>query len=270
MTTMTAPVSAPAPAVTGNGLTRALHDIATMTKREIVRTLRSVDGLITALVLPLFIMLVFVVIFGGALESEGPYIEYVVPGALILTAGFGSTATAITVAQDMTSGTIARFRTLPIFAPSVLIGHVTASVLRNLVASTLVVAVALGLGFRTDATFGGWLAAAGILVLAILAFTWVSVVAGLLLSVDAANAMTFVFLFLPYVSTGFVPVSTMPNWLQGFARHQPFSPIIETLRGFMTGTSVETSLWPALAWLVGILVVGYAAATVIHRQRSAR
>jgi len=257
------------PAAVGTALTRALADVGAMTRRELVRTVRSVDGLVTALVLPVFIMLVFVVIFGGALESGGSYVDYVVPGALILTAGFGSAATATSVASDMTSGTIARFRTLPIFAPSVLFGHVAASVVRNLVASALVVAVAFALGFRSDARPAEWLGAAAVVVLAVVAFTWLSVVAGLLLSVEASNAMMFPFLFLPYVSTGFVPVETMPEWLRGFAQHQPYSPIIETVRGLMTGTSVDTSLWPALAWLVGVLVVSYLAAIVIHRRRTA-
>jgi ABC-2 type transport system permease protein len=247
-------------------ITTALTDVFAMVDREFRRTVRSVDALVTALMIPVSILLVFVVVFGGAIQRDGDYIEYVVPGILILCTGFGSAATAVAVAQDMKSGTINRFKTLPIFGPSVLIGHVVASVIRNLFASILVVAVAFLLGFRSGAGVGEWLLAAGFLALVILAFTWLACLGGLLLSVDAAGSINFVFLFLPYVSSGFVETSTMPGWLQGFAKHQPFTPIIETLRGLLTDAPVGSNGWQAMAWLGAILIASYVGATAVYRR----
>jgi ABC-2 type transport system permease protein len=248
-----------------------LTDIGAMVGREVRRTLRNVDGLVTSFVIPVSVMLVFVVIFGGAIQHDGHYVDYVVPGTLILCLGFGSAATAIAVAQDMKTGTIDRFKTLPIFGPSVLFGHVAASVARNIAASIPVVGVALLLGWRPAADLAGWIGTIAFAVLVIVAFTWLACAAGLVLSVDAAASINFVFLFLPYVSSGFVPVDTMPAWLRGFADNQPFTPIIETLRDLLSGTPVQAgTIWPALAWLAGILVVSYVAASVLYRIRLAK
>ena len=249
------------------GLGTSLADIVTMSGRELRRTVRSVDSLVTAFAIPVSIMLVFVVIFGGAIESDGDYVNYVVPGTLVLCLGFGSAATAVGVAQDVGSGTVNRFKTLPVLGSAVLHGHVVASVLRNLAACVPVIGVALLLGYRPEAEFGGWLAALLFVVLMILAFTWLSTLAGLFLSVDAASSINFVFLFLPYVSSGFVPVDTMPAWLRGFADHQPYTPIIETLRDLLSGRAPGSTLWLALAWLTGILVVGVAGSALAFGRR---
>lgn len=249
------------------GLGTSLADVVAMSGRELRRTLRSVDALITAFAIPVSIMLVFVVIFGGALESDGDYVNYVVPGTLVLCLGFGSAATAVAVAQDVTSGTVNRFKTLPILGSAVLHGHVISSVLRNLAACIAVLGVALLLGYRPEAGFGGWLAALLFVVLMILAFTWLSTLAGLFLSVDAAASINFVFLFLPYISSGFVPVGTMPAWLRGFAQHQPYTPIIETLRDLLSGRAPGGTLWVALAWLAGILVVGIVGSALAFWRR---
>ncbi|MCS5734066.1 ABC transporter permease [Herbiconiux daphne] len=263
-----APVPTPAPIPPAIAVGRAFGDIGAMVARELRRTIRSVDGLVTAFAIPVAIMLVFVVVFGGAIQSDGGYIDYVVPGVLILCLGFGSASTAVGVAQDMTSGTIDRFKTLPMFGPAVLFGHVIASVLRNLASCVPVVGIALLLGYRPAADALGWVAAVGFAALVIVAFTWLACAAGLFLSVDAAASISFVFLFLPYVSSGFVPVDTMPEWLRGFAENQPFTPIIESLRALLSGQPVGASLWEALAWLVGVLVVSYLAATLAYRRRT--
>ncbi|GGF29556.1 ABC transporter permease [Subtercola lobariae] len=247
-----------------------IADIAAMVAREARRTVRSVDGLVSAFAIPVCIMLVFVVVFGGAIETDGKYIDYVVPGILVLCLGFGSASTATAVAQDMTSGTIDRFKTLPIFGASVLYGHVIASVLRNLAACVPVLAVAVLLGFRPHADAAGWVAAIAFSVLIIVAFTWLSCVAGLVLSIDAANSITFVFLFLPYVSSGFVATDTMPSWLQGFANNEPFTPIIETLRDLLSGVAPGDALWQACAWLVGILVASVVLSMLLYRRTVAR
>jgi ABC-2 type transport system permease protein len=247
---------------------RPLSDIGAMTKRELRRTIRSVDMLITSLVIPVSIMLVFVIVFGGAIERDGSYIDYVVPGTLILCAGFGSAVTAVSVAKDMKAGIIDRFRTMPIFGASVLVGHVVASILRNLVSIVIVLGVAFALGYRPAAAPGDWALIALYLVLVIASFTWLSCAGGLLLSEEAAGSINFIFLFVPYVSSGFVAADTMPAWLQGFADNQPFTPIIETLRSLLGGTT-PTNGWWALAWLVGILLVSLVASVVLFRRRVA-
>jgi ABC-2 type transport system permease protein len=263
-----APVTSVIPAAPS--VRTGLRDIGTMTARELRRTLRSVDGLITAFAIPVAIMLVFVVIFGGAIDSTGDYIDYVVPGTLILCLGFGSAATATAVAQDMTSGTIDRFKTLPILGPAPLWGHVIASVVRNLASAVVVLAVAIALGFRPGADLLGWVAVVGYVVLTVLSFTWICAAAGLVLSVDASQALNTAFLFLPYLSSGFVAVGTMPTWLHGFADNQPFTPIIESLRGLMAGSVDASTLWTAVAWLVGFLVVSITLGSITYRRRTAR
>jgi ABC-2 type transport system permease protein len=246
---------------------RPFTDIGAMVGRELRRTIRSVDMLITALVLPVSIMLVFVIVFGGAVEKDGNYINYIVPGTLILCTGFGSALTAVSVAKDMEEGIIDRFRTMPIFGASVLVGHVVASVIRNLVSSVLVIGVALGLGFRPSADFAGWVVTLIYIVFAITAFTWVCCAAGLVLSAEAANSVNFIFLFLPYISSGFVAAATMPAWLQGFADNQPFTPIIETLRALLNGTNPGADGWAAVAWLGGFLIAGFVASVLLFRRR---
>jgi ABC-2 type transport system permease protein len=255
------------PALTLRPARRPLVDIGAMIARELRRTVRSADMLITGLVLPALIMCVFVIIFGGAAEHDGHYVQYVVPAILILCSGFGSAVTAVSVAKDMREGIIDRFRTMPIFAGSVLVGHVVASVLRNLGASVVVIGVAVGLGYRPSADIGHWILAALYLTLAICAFTWVCCACGLVLSEEAAQAVNFVFLFLPYVSSGFVPISTMPVWLQGFARSEPFTPITETMRALLNNASPGANGALALIWLGGILIAGYVCSLILFRRR---
>jgi ABC-2 type transport system permease protein len=261
-------ISSPALLSSATPTWRPLADVAAMTARELRRTVRSVDMLITSLVIPVSIMLVFVIVFGGAISRDGTYINYVVPGTLILCSGFGSAITAVSVAKDMESGIIDRFRTMPIFGASVLVGHVVASILRNLASIAIVLAVAFALGYRPAATPAGWVLIALYLMLVIASFTWLSCAGGLVLSQEAAGSINFVFLFVPYVSSGFVAADTMPVWLQGFADNQPFTPIIETLRSLLNGTT-PTNGWFALAWLVGFLLVSLVASIVLFRRRVA-
>lgn len=248
-----------------------LRDVATMSRREARRSIRSIDGIITAFALPVMIMVVFVVIFGGAISGGASnYIDYVVPGVLIMCLGMNSATAAVAVAQDMTSGTIDRFKTLPIFSPSVLWGHVIASVVRNLASAVLVVLVALALGFRPDAGLVGWLGFLAFATFAIVTFTWISAVLGLVMSVDSSQSVNMIFLFVPYLSSGFVPVETMPDWLHGFAEHQPFTPIIETMRGLLMGTLDTSTLLAACAWLAGFLALSLVAGSLLYRRRTAR
>lgn len=247
----------------------AFADSRIMIQRSLRHTARNLDEMLTSVMLPIVLMLMFVYVFGGAMDTGTEYVNYVVPGIILLCAGFGAGSTATSVAGDMENGIIARFRTMPIASSSVLVGHVVASVARNLVATVLVVGVAFAVGWRPDATLVEWVAALGLVVLFILAISWLAAGFGLLLkTVEAANAFTFILMFLPYVSSAFVPTDTMPAVLHGFAEHQPVTPVIETLRGLWMGTQIDNNAWLAIAWCGGILVASYAWAAWLFRNRT--
>jgi ABC-2 type transport system permease protein len=245
-------------------------DLLAMTRRSTRLTVRTGDALLTSLALPIMLMLLFVYLFGGAIDTGTAYVTYVVPGVIVLCASFGASLTAVAVTNDMTNGIMDRFRSLDVRGTAVLGGHVAASIGRNLVSTALVLAVAFLIGFRPSASFVDWLGAIGILLVAILALSWASAVVGLLAkSPEAAGGFSFFVMFLPYPSSAFVPVETMPSWIHGFAEHQPFTPIIESLRGFLLGTPVGNSAWVALAWCGGILAVSVAATGYLFKRRTA-
>ncbi len=237
----------------------------TMAARCTRLSAHNIDALVTSLML----MLMFVDLFGGAIDTGGEYVTYVVPGVILLCAGFGSATTAVTVSQDLAGGIIDRFRSMDVGGPVILAGHVVASALRNAASTVIVFGVAFLIGFRPHAGALDWLAAVGILVAFVLAISWLAAAIGLIAkSPEAANGFTFVIMFLPYASSAFVPVDTMPSAIQGFARHQPITPVIETLRGLLLGTPVGSSPWTALAWCGGILAVSMAASSVLFRRRT--
>lgn len=243
----------------------------TFIKRSLIHTLRTPDALIMAIVLPVVLMLLFTFVFGGALESDGTYVNYVVPGIILLCAGFGAASVAVDVANDMTAGIIDRFRTMPIRASAVITGHVVASLVRNLAATAIVIGVALAVGFRPDATPLEWLAMFALVAAYILAITYLFAAIGLAASTpEAANGYGFILMFLPYVSSAFVPVDTMPEWLQWIAHHQPLTPIIETIRGLLLGTGIGDSGWLALGWIALILVPAVVWSTVLFRLKAGR
>lgn len=249
----------------------ALTHSATMVGRSVRLSSRNPDAVITALALPVLLMLVFVYLFGGAIDTGGGYgryVDYVAPGVLVLCAGFGAGTTAMSVADDMKGAVIDRFRSLDVGGTAVLAGHVAASVVRNLAATVLVFGVAFAVGFRPEAGVGGWLASAGILLAVITAISWVAAAVGLLAnSPEAASGFTFFLAFLPYPSSAFVPVDSMPGWLHGFAEHQPLTPVIESLRGLLLGHPVGGSPWEALAWCAGLTAASVAAAAALFRRR---
>lgn len=223
--------------------------------RSIRHSLRDGEGLVMAIALPVMLMLLFTVVFGGAIMGDD-YLTYVVPGTILLAAGFGASSVAVGVAADVSRGAIDRFRTLPIPAFTVVLGHVVASVARNALATTVVVGVALALGFRPTADPIDVLAATaivlGYLAAITLLFAFIGLVAG---SPESAGASGFALLFLPYVSSAFVPLATLPAWLRPFAEHQPVTPIVESVRGLLTGGA--TDAWPAAtAWILAIAMVG--------------
>ncbi|MFI0983388.1 ABC transporter permease [Streptomyces sp. NPDC021093] len=241
-----------------------------LTARGIRLSRRNTDALITSLMLPVMLMLIFVYFFGGAINTGTQYVTYVTPGVLILCAGFGAATTASTVTEDMKGGIIDRFRSLDVGGAAILAGHVAASVLRNSLSTALVLAVAVAIGFRPATTPLRALAAAAVLLAYLLALSWFSAAVGLLArSPEAAGGFTFFVGFLPYPSSAFVPTDTMPSWLHAFAAHQPVTPVIESLRGLLLGTDVGSTPWVALAWCAGILGVSAAASGVLFRWRAA-
>lgn len=249
----------------------ALDDAGLMIGRSLRHNVRALDTLLVNVLLPVFMLLLFVYVFGGAITVDGRYLNYVVPGIVLLCSGYGAAGTAVPVAQDMTTGAIDRFRSLPILPSAVLVGHVAASLVRNLVSTALVLGVAVVIGFRPAAGPLDWLLALGVLTLYALALSWLSVCFGLLASsAEGASSFGFGLLFLPYLSSAFVPVETLPRALRGFAEHQPMTPVIETLRAALAGAPDAATAGTAIAWSGGLLIVAYAAATALFARRARR
>lgn len=246
----------------------ATHTLV-MTGRSLRLSRRNTDALITALALPVMLLLIFVYFFGGSINTGTEYVTYVVPGVLLLCAGFGSSTTAIAVTEDLKGGIIDRFRSLDVGGVPILAGHVIASAARNVFATTLVLGLAFAIGFRPTATPAGWLAAAGILLTFILALSWLSATVGLLAkSPEAAGGFTFFVSFLPYPSSAFVRTDTMPDWLQPFADNQPVTPVIDSLRALLLNQPTGHTPWVALAWCAAILGVSAALSGVLFKKRS--
>ena len=255
-------------------LAYAVSDAQVMVTRCTRRSLRDPEAFFTALMLPIVLMLLFVYVFGGALNTGGRYVDYVVPGLIVLCAGFGAGTTAVAVATDMSNGIVDRFRSMPIASSSILIGHIAASLTRNLIATTLVIGVGLAVGWRPAASPAGWIAASGMIVLFILALSWLAAAAGLLArSAEAANSLTFVLTFIPYLSTAFVPARTLPGPLRWIAEHQPFTPVVETMRGLWmghtsTGAATSHEAWIAITCCAAILAIAVTSASWLFRNRT--
>lgn len=246
-----------------------LRQPVAMIGRSLRMSRRNVDSLLTSLMLPVMLMLLFVYLFGGAIQTGTKYVTYVVPGVLLLCAGFGASMTAVSVSHDMAEGIIDRFRSMDVRGTAVIAGHVVASVTRNLVSTALVLGIAFAIGFRPHANVAEWLGALGVLVLFLLAISWFSAAIGLVArSPEAAGGFTFFVSFLPYPSSAFVPVATMPGWIQGFARHQPVTVVGETLRGLLLDLPDRPSAQPAVLWCVGILLASMVLSAVLFRWRT--
>jgi ABC-2 type transport system permease protein len=246
-----------------------LTQSSVMAGRALRLSRRNIDAVITSMMLPVMLMLIFVYFFGGAIDTGTRYVTYVVPGVLLLCAGFGSSTTAVSVSEDMKGGIIDRLRSLDVGGFAILAGHVAASTVRNVVSTTLVLGVAFLIGFRPSPTLPAALAATGILLAFVVGVSWLSAAAGLLAkSPEAAGGFTFFMMFLPYPSSAFVPIDTMPSWLHGFAEHQPVTAVIESLRGLLLGQPVGSAPWTALAWCAGILAVATGMSGVLFRRRT--
>ncbi|WHM38208.1 ABC transporter permease [Streptomyces sp. BPTC-684] len=243
----------------------AVRDSRTMLRRNLLHARRYPSLTLNLLLTPVMLLLLFVYIFGDVMSTgiggadRSDYIAYIVPGILMLTIGGTVIGAAVSVATDMNEGIIARFRTMAIHRGSVLIGHVVGSVLQCVMSVVLVGAVAVAIGFRsTDATPLEWLAAFGLLVLFALALTWIAVGMGLASpNAEAAANSAQPLVILPLISSAFIPADTMPGWFQPIAEYQPFTPAIETLRGLLLGTEIGNNGWLAVAWCVGLAVLGY-------------
>ena len=248
-----------------------IADTAVLTGRSLRRIARSPDTIVTTAVMPIAIMLLFVYVLGGAIDTGaggGGYVDYLLPGILMITIASGISYTAFRLFADMSGGIFERFLSMPIARSSVLWGHVLTSLVANAVSLAVVTGVALLMGLRPAAGPGGWLAVSGILLLFTLALTWVAVIPGLLAkTVDGASAFSYPLIFLPFLSSAFVPTESMPGPLRWFAEHQPVTPIVDALRSLLAGASAGDGIWTALAWCLGILVAAYATAMAIYRRR---
>jgi ABC-2 type transport system permease protein len=264
-----------------SSITLAAKDSRTMIGRYLLRLRRYPSMTVILVGMPVVFLLLFVYVFGGTLGAGLPgspgvdpvagrtaYLAYVTPAIVVMTAAAAAQGTAISVAMDVTAGIIARFRTMAISPGSVLTGHVGGSVVQSVLAMGVLLGVAVGLGYRPGASELDWLALTGVLTLTALALTWLSVALGLVSkSVETASNLPMFLIFLPFLGSGFVPVESMPSWLAWFAEHQPFTPVIDTVRSLLDGGPVDpATAWTAVAWGAGLSVVGYAWARRLYRR----
>jgi ABC-2 type transport system permease protein len=262
MTTQSAPTSQ----------TRFLSDTVVLTRRSLRHILRSPDTIITTAITPVAMLLLFVYVFGGAIDTGGGpeqnYVDYLLPGILLITVASGVAYTSYRLFLDLQGGIFERFHSMPIARSATLWAHVLTSLVANLISLTLVVLVALLMGFRSGAGPLAWLAVLGIMVLFTGALTWLAVIAGLAAkSTDGAGGFAYPLLFLPFLSSAFVPTDGMPGPVRWFAEHQPITSIVDTLRNLYAQQPLGNDLWTALGWCAGLLVLAYALAMRIYQRR---
>ena len=245
-------------------------DTATLTGRSVRHILRSPDTIITTALTPITMLLLFVYVFGGAIDTGGvKYVNYLLPGILLITVASGISYTAYRLFTDVSGGIFERFQSMPIARSSVLWAHVLTSVVANVVTLALVVLVAVAMGFRSGAGILAWLAIVAILVLFTLTLTWLAVIPGLTAkSADAVSGFAYPLIFLPFISSAFVPTTDMPGPVRWFAEHQPVTPIVDTLRNLYAQQPVGNHIWTALAWCVGLLVVAYVLAMRVYHHKT--
>jgi ABC-2 type transport system permease protein len=247
------------------------RDTSALLGRSLRHILRSPDTIITTAVTPIAMLLMFVYVFGGAINTGGgTYVNYLLPGILLITVASGVAYTSLRLYTDVSGGIFERFQSMPIARSAVLWGHVLTSLVANLISLAVVIVVALAIGFRSGAGILEWLGVFGIIVLSTLALTWLAVIAGLAAkSPDGAGAFAYPLLFLPFVSSAFVLTTGMPGPVRWFAEHQPVTSIVDTLRDLFADRPLGTDLWIALAWCVGLLVVAWALAIRTYHRKLA-
>ena len=262
-----------------SALTYTLTDSSTMLRRQMRHMIRYPSLTVMLVGMPVVFLLLFVYVFGGTLGAglggvaggRATYLEYVVPGILLMTVAGGAQGTAISVAMDMTEGIVARFRTMAISRASVLVGHVVGSLIQTMISMVVVLGVALLIGFRPSAGPLGWIGAIGLLALTTFAVTWLSVAFGMVSkSVETASNIPMFLMLMPFLGSGFVPTDSMPLGIRWFAEYQPFTPIIETLRGLLMGTPIGSSGALAVAWCVAITLLGFVWSVRLYERNPAR
>ena len=238
---------------------KTLRDTVTLFGRSMRHIQRSPDTIVTVAIIPIMLMLLFVYVFGGAIDTgTDNYVNYLLPGILLIAIGSGISYTAVRIFSDTQKGIVARFHSMPIARSSVLWGHVLTSLISNAITLAIIFLVALLMGFRSSANLLQWLAAAGILAMFTLALTWLAVIPGLTAkTIDGAAAFSYPLIFLPFISSAFVPTDTMPAPVRAFAENQPVTAIIEAVRSLLGGQPVSSDIWTALAWCAGITVIAY-------------
>ena len=249
--------------------THFVDDTTVLLGRSMRHITRSLDTVITVTIMPIAMMLLFVYVLGGAIDTgTGDYVNYLLPGILLITIATGTSYASIRLFTDMQSGIFERFQSMPIARSSVLWAHVLTSVVSNLISMAIVVVVAVLMGFRSPAGVLAWLAVTGILVLFTLALTWIALIAGLSAkTVDGASAFAYPVIFLPFISSAFVPTESMPGPVRAFAEHQPVTSIVDTIRDLLAAQPVSSDIWVALGWCLSVLVIAYAFAMAAYRRR---
>jgi len=244
-------------------------DMNVMLGRSMRHIFRSLDTIITVTIMPIMFMLLFVYVFGGAIQSgTDHYVDYLLPGILLIAIASGISYTAYRLFLDMQSGIFERFHSMPIARSTVLWGHVLTSLVSNAISVVVIIIVALIMGFRSPAGILAWLAVAGILALFTLALTWIAAIAGLsATSVDGAGAFSYPLILLPFISSAFVPTASMPPVVRAFAENQPVTAIVESIRALLANQPVGNEIWAALAWCAGIMLVAYIFAMRAYKKR---
>ena len=243
-------------------------DMSVMLGRSMRHIFRSLDTIITVTIMPIAFLLLFVYVFGGAIQTgTDNYVNYLLPGILLIAIASGTAYTSYRLFMDKQRGIFERFHSMPIARSAPLWGHVLTSLVSNTISVVVIILVALLMGFRSSAGVLEWLAVAGILALFTLALTWVAVIAGLSAkTVDGASAFSYPLVFLPFISSAFVPTASMPGPVRAFAENQPVTAIVETIRSLLAGQPIGNDIWVALAWCVGILIVAYLLAMRVFRR----
>src|SRR5512135_496050 len=245
------------------------NDMSVMLGRSMRHIFRSLDTIITVTIMPIMFMLLFVYVFGGAIQAgTDNYVNYLLPGILLMAISSGIAYTSYRLFMDMQRGIFERFHSMPIARSSALWGHVLTSLVSNAISVVVIILVALLMGFRSSAGVLSWLAVAGILALFTLALTWIAAIAGLsATSVDGAGAFSYPLIFLPFISSAFVPTASMPPVVRAFAENQPVTAIVEAIRALLSSQPVGNDIWVALAWCVGIMLVAYIFAMRAYKKR---
>ncbi len=249
-----------------------LNDLSVMVVRSLRHVFRSMDTIITVAITPIAMMLLFVYVFGGAIHTGmDNYVNYLLPGILLIAIASGVAYTSYRLFLDMQRGIFERFHSMPIARSAALWGHVITSLVSNAISLVVIILVAILIGFRSSASVMSWLAIVGILTIFTLALTWMAIIAGLSAkTVDGAGGFSYPLIFLPFISSAFVPTESMPTAVRMFAENQPVTSIVEVIRSLLIGAPVGNEVWVAIAWCIGLTVVSYAIAMIVYRKKFAQ